>query len=254
MNAFATSRRGGLAADDRRKEQGGAVAAFKEHVTFSSLIGVGFAAGAWQLGVEWSHAALAGVLSGFSGMLPDLDSASGKPVREIFGVTAAAVPMLALRRWHDSSATIEAQILLALAIYLAIRFGGAWLLGRLTVHRGMFHSIPAAFIAAGLALLTHDCDHGHGDFILAGGILLGYLSHLVLDEIYSVDMRGLSIKLNKSAGTALKLFSPSAVATLCTWAILGAVAYAISLDRGWIGADYAPDAIMASFPTDSHTR
>ena len=35
-------------------------------------------------------------------------------------------------------------------------------------------------------------------------VLIGFITHLVLDEIYSVDIEGVSIK--KSFGTALKLF------------------------------------------------
>ena len=54
------------------------MAAFREHVLFSSALGVGYAVGANYLGDQRAHAALAGVLCGFSGMLPDLDSEPGR--------------------------------------------------------------------------------------------------------------------------------------------------------------------------------
>ena len=46
-----------------------------------------------------------------------------------------------------------------------------------------------------------------------GGVMVGFLSHLLLDELYSVDIRGVKVKLNKYAGTAVKLASPSFPAT-----------------------------------------
>ena len=39
--------------------------------------------------------------------------------------------------------------------------------------------------------------------------MVGFLSHLVLDEIYSVDFRGARIKLKSSAGSAVKFMSSS---------------------------------------------
>ena len=48
-----------------------------------------------------------------------------------------------------------------------------------------------------------------------------FLSHLVLDEFYSVDFMGVTIRFNKYAGSALKFFSPSWGATLTTYVLLG---------------------------------
>ena len=39
---------------------------------------------------------------------------------------------------------------------------------------------------------------------MAGAVALGFLSHLVLDEVYSVQWDGTRIKLKKSSGSALK--------------------------------------------------
>ena len=71
--------------------KGVAMAAFREHIIFSSLLGGGYAAFLSNTGIETTHAVLAGGVCGVSGMLPDLDSASGKPVRELFGLTHAAL-------------------------------------------------------------------------------------------------------------------------------------------------------------------
>ena len=42
--------------------------------------------------------------------------------------------------------------------------------------------------------------------ILAGTAWIGAFSHLVLDEIYSVDFSGNQIRVKRSFGTALKLW------------------------------------------------
>jgi hypothetical protein len=210
------------------------MAAFKQHVTFSSVLGIGYAGALGHLHVDWVHSALAGALCGVAGMLPDLDSDSGKPVREIFGVTAVMVPLLFFRRMDDSGLNMEAKILFAAGMYMAIRFGLTWFFRRLTVHRGMFHSIPAAVIAAQVVFLAHDCHDPFGRLTLAGGVLLGYLSHLVLDEIYAVDASGLLLRANKAAGSAFKFFSRSIPATLCTWLVLGLLTYLIGVEQGYL--------------------
>jgi len=55
--------------------------------------------------------------------------------------------------------------------------------------------------------------------------MVGFLSHLVLDEIYSVDFRGARIKLKSSAGSAVKFMSSSTIATATCYLILGSLGY-----------------------------
>ena len=51
--------------------------------------------------------------------------------------------------------SFEAAMFLAVVIYVTVRYGGAALVGKLTVHRGMFHSIPAMCIVAELVFLVY---------------------------------------------------------------------------------------------------
>src|SRR5439155_20834267 len=95
----------------------------------------------------------------------------------------------------------------------------------LTVHRGMFHSVPAMLIAGLLVYLGYQHPNPGIRGYLAFGMMLGFLSHLVLDELCSVDFRGVVPKLNQFAGTALKLRSPSWVATIFTYCVLGGLGY-----------------------------
>lgn len=210
------------------------MAAFREHITFSSCLGAAYGFALSRLGYNWIHCALAGALCGVAGMLPDLDSASGRPVRELFGVFAVVAALLLSRRMQEAGATPEGIILAAAVVYMVVRYGVSWLFRHLTVHRGMFHSLPAAVIAAELVFLTHISPDAMAGAVLGGGVFLGFVSHLVLDEIYSVDLRGLHVRLNQAAGSALKLASPNLPSTLFTWGILAGLAYVIGVEQGYV--------------------
>jgi hypothetical protein len=77
-------------------------------------------------------------------MLPDLDSDSGVPLREMSMFWAAVVPMLMIDRFRDLGLSTEAMAVAAMLIYVAIRFIAVEFFKRYTVHRGMWHSLPAA--------------------------------------------------------------------------------------------------------------
>ena len=55
----------------------------------------------YAYGVPWPTCAVAGMACSVSGMLPDLDSASGKPAREILCLLAAVVPALMIPRFQQ---------------------------------------------------------------------------------------------------------------------------------------------------------
>jgi hypothetical protein len=107
-------------------------------------------------------------------------------------------------------------------------------LRRYTVHRGMFHSLPAAAIFGQLAfLLTCDSDLRIRLF-KAGAVPIGYLSHLVLDELYSLQWYRGRLRLKKSFGTALKMFGHKWWPNLSTYAKLGLLTYVVLFEPGWM--------------------
>ena len=71
--------------------------------------------------------------------------------------------------------------------------------------------------------------------LLGGGVMAGFLSHLVLDELWSVDLSGVRVKLNKYAGTAVKFVSPSMPATATCYLLLGGLSYLAYLDFAHAG-------------------
>ena len=206
------------------------MAGFKTHITVSSAFGVGYGGAAYLMyGLPWPTCVLAGGLCSVSGMLPDIDSDSGTPLRESVAFAAAVVPMMLLNRFQQLGLSHESMILCGAAIYLLVRFGLSRMLKRYTVHRGMFHSLPAAVVFGELAFLL-----ASGDDVLrlykAGAVVAGYLSHLLLDEVYSIEWRRGRLRLKQSFGTALKLFSKSGWANVSVYAKLAILSAIIFLD------------------------
>lgn len=202
------------------------MAGFRTHITVSGTLGIIYGGAAVQpLGFPTETAVLAAGLTTVGGMLPDLDSDSGVPVREMFGLAAAVIPMLMIPRLVHMGLSREGVLAALMFGYVAIRYGLPQVFNRLSVHRGMFHSIPAMFIAGLAVYLAYHSPHQNTRILFGVGVMLGFLSHLVLDEIYSVDLRGLRPKLKQSAGSALKFTSKSFPATATCYALLGGLIY-----------------------------
>lgn len=94
---------------------------------------------------------------------------------------------------------------------------------KITVHRGMFHSIPAAAVAGLLGY--HSVLYFSQDIALSLwfgiGFTVGYITHLVLDELYSgVNFLGNPFKGSKSIGTALKFYDRDNGANTFTYLLL----------------------------------
>lgn len=203
------------------------MADFKTHITTSCVLGGGYAALGAYYGLRIEAALVAGGLCGIGGMLPDIDSDSGVPVRETMGFAAAVTPMLLVDRFQHLGLNYEQMVLAAGASYLFVRFGFARLLKNYTVHRGMFHSIPALLIFTGVAFLL--CGYGnlHLRYFKAAGVFIGVFSHLMLDEIFAVEWTGGRWRFKKSFGTALKLWGDSAWGNFSTYSKLAVVAVLI---------------------------
>lgn len=209
------------------------MAGYKEHISVSGLLGVCYALAATFFGFTGVQGALAGLLTWIAGMLPDLDSQTGRPVREVFSLVAAIVPltmMERLREWGHGNP--ETTLLYAIGIYMFIRYVCSNILGKISVHRGMFHSIPALLIAAELAFLTYKSPVFSVRLLMAGGVGFGFMSHLILDELYSVQRSGVRIRLNKSAGSAFKFVGKQFLPNVVTYSMLMLLSYATLVDVG----------------------
>jgi membrane-bound metal-dependent hydrolase YbcI (DUF457 family) len=131
-------------------------------------------------------------------LLPDIDADASKPVRGVFALAGIVVGFLV-------------AFTFAGRFGLLVRYPLFWLFAHYTVHRGVWHSLLMALVLALTAAVVAERWLALSTLMawLVGGFtLLGYLTHLVLDEVASVDLTGSRVK--RSFGTALKPFSVDA--------------------------------------------
>ena len=213
------------------------MANYREHVTVSSMLGVGYGLGAvLGFGFNPVQGLLAACLTGLSGMLPDLDADNGRPVREMFGLLGAVAPLLLVNRvvsFLGLPGDPEVIMLVIVLLYVAIKYGGAEFISRVSVHRGMFHSLPALLIAAEAVFLAYPSPRQTVKLFMAGGVAVGFLSHLLLDELYSVHVKGARLALKKSAGTALKWNGERLIPNVVAYTLMATLSYAVLLEAGW---------------------
>lgn len=209
------------------------------------LYGAAFMSSAAALGVYamgWAGAGLTQVLfllGVVGGILPDIDSDSSKPVRAFFTVLGVAAAFFVGFALVERFPPLELALIWA-AVFLTVRYAVFEIFARFTRHRGVWHSWLAV-ILAGLAsadLAYHLLGASARDAWLAGAfVALGYLTHLILDEIASVDLLGNRVR--RSFGTALKPFS-----TASPWGSLAMLAAVVML--AWGAPSVQPVVEMAA--------
>jgi membrane-bound metal-dependent hydrolase YbcI (DUF457 family) len=194
------------------------MAGFKTHISTSTVLGIGYGVvGYFALDMSPVTCMLAAGLCSVAGMLPDLDSNSGVPVRETMAFVAAGVPLLLLRRFQDLNFSVESMALAGMLIYIVLRFGVSEIFKRYTKHRGMWHSLPACAVVGLLTFLIVQGDTYEPRLYKALAVVAGFLCHLVLDEMWSVKWQGGRVELKSSFGTAIKFWSKSGWANVSTY-------------------------------------
>lgn len=145
---------------------------------------------------------LAGVLGS---VLPDIDLKESRPSKIMFSGLAIFFSFAVLFSVADRYSIAELW-LLWLGTLVLIRYGLHAVFHNVAVHRGTWHSVIAAlFSAAATAVAFGNVLDRHAGvaWLAAGFMFIGFLVHLALDEIYSVDVA--DRRLKNSFGTALKL-------------------------------------------------
>lgn len=232
-----------------KKEFHGIMADFKTHITASTLLGIGYgAAGYYYLNIPPAHAMIGASMCSVAGMLPDLDSNSGIPQREMLSFVSVVVPMLMLQRFQAIHMTPEQMVFAAGVLYVLIRFGIGSLFKRFTKHRGMWHSIPAALVAGMVAFLVCLSPELEIRIFKSWAVVLGFITHLVLDEIYAVNWEGKLPRAKRSFGTALKFWGKDTLPNYATYAKLIILAVIIVSDDYMMGCLCDPDSTDPSSP------
>ena len=143
-----------------------------------------------------------GVAGGF---LPDLDSDNSTSVRYVFNFFAIILPLFIFVEFFDYFSLVN-LLLVSLIAVLFIKFVLFWVFKKLTVHRGVIHSVPTGIMFSLLTVfILQQVPFISEDIPLNAGIILfvGFLTHLILDEMYAVNLAGFALK--RSFGTALNL-------------------------------------------------
>lgn len=189
------------------------MASFRTHISFGIALGVVsvFALIALALApAHWSFYLFVALAVVVGAILPDMDSDSGIPFHITFGSLAVIGAALAgFYAWVTVPGQYMALIAYPFTTAFLIWVVIGYLFKRFTRHRGMAHSIPAAALAGLLmySLANHFWFDGWQSFLLGVAIALGYVLHLVLDEVNSaVNFHGTPFVPNKALGSALKFF------------------------------------------------
>lgn len=165
-------------------------------------------------------------MAGFLGsILPDIDLKDSRPSRLMFAGLAVFFAFAVLFNVGVKYSIAE-MWLLWLGTFLFVRYALHAIFHRLSVHRGIWHSLLAAlFSSVATAIIYYHVLGRHEGvaWLAAGFMFIGYLTHLVLDEMYSVDVMDTRIKA--SFGTALKLIDRRHWAA--SFAMAGATALAV---------------------------
>jgi len=188
------------------------MAGFDTHFTTATVTGIGSIGAGYllfHLPLEYSYLYLGMAMVG--GILPDVDEPNSIPFRTFkyigAGLGSIALLQLGVKHW-----SVGIGIGIGLGAYFLLLF----LIGffqSFTRHRGIFHSIPMG-VFGGIGLVDIGYYLFHFPVLVSYGIggffLVGFFTHLLLDELYSLKIgwdKGISIKKRRSFGTAFKFKS-----------------------------------------------
>lgn len=181
------------------------MASFKQHLNISVI-----ATGILIIPLHATHlldtnqSIITLIMGLIGGMLPDIDLDHSTPTKLFFGLISIFLPFIILLHINLAPLYIMA---LWFASTILLKFALFDTFTALTVHRGIFHTIPmAVFFGLISNILSLEVFDLSPTFSLLIGFFIfwGFIIHLILDEIYSIDFKGAKIK--RSFGTALKIF------------------------------------------------
>lgn len=142
-------------------------------------------------------------IGALSGLLPDLDSDNSTSIQWLFTILGFFLSGSVILLYPLSSLIemwVVGMIIYALTLYVIKP-----IFEKITVHRGTLHSLLAvimfALIGVILSLLMQQSLNM--SLLVGMAIIIGALTHLILDECYSVDLANNTLK--SSFGTAMKL-------------------------------------------------
>jgi len=212
------------------------MADFKVHLMGGIAAGAGASAiGHFMAGLTILQAGAVFVVGSVGGLLPDLDSDTGKPLVFLFHLISVLIPsLLFVRAVQIGGDSPEFLVCYFTASYLFINYVVCTIVKQVTVHRGMMHSIPFVFVCAEVAYILFKPSGSQVAIMAALAVFLGCLVHLVLDEITSFRLKfGIIPVPKRSSGSAFKFKSDSLLATLFVYIILVIIGIVVFQSTNW---------------------
>jgi len=174
--------------------------------------------------IELSDAPWLIFLGTLGGILPDIDSDNSRPLKLLFTALATLVAVLVFQVYKDQL-ILQTLFIFVSSAFLIVRFPLLSIFKSLTVHRGVFHSIlSAVFFTFFTVCISRLAFQDNNYFAWLSGLFIGFgfIVHLLLDELFSVDLS--NVQLKRSFGSAFKLFSlqnlSASFAMLCACILL----------------------------------
>jgi hypothetical protein len=179
-------------------------------------------------------------------VLPDIDLKDSRPSKAMFSGLAIFFSFAVLFTAAEHLSVVE-MLIAWLGTLVFVRYGAKALFHEFSYHRGIWHSVLAAVFCSAVTAVVYYYILRRPDgvaWLAAGFMFIGFMTHLVLDEIYSVDV--MDVRVKASFGTAVKLADTNrwghtiamAVATGLVFMIVPPTktfASAISSQSMWVG-------------------
>ncbi len=172
-----------------------------------------------EMNIDTSSAFFCFTATIIGGILPDIDHDNSTPLKIMHFIFSNLIAFIFIYKNIEHLKALEMILVwLVINIIMGIIF---YFFKKVTKHRGMIHSIPSGILFWFLtSFILYKFFHFDvkSSYLIGMCLFIGYLIHLILDEIYSVDISGK--KLKKSFGSAFKLYSRSNKINLFIYSLL----------------------------------
>jgi hypothetical protein len=187
--------------------KGAVMANFTTHIAIGTIVSGALATLTLAADVVAPENLVAVTMAGVLGsVLPDIDLKDSRPSRALFSGLAVFFSFVVLFTFANRFSVAELWILWLGTLFF-VRYVVHAIFHRMSYHRGIYHSILAGLFFAFFTAMVYKHLLGRHEgvaWLAAGFMFVGYMVHLTLDEIYSVDVMDTRIKA--SFGTALKFY------------------------------------------------
>jgi|GEM_PF-364067 len=235
------------------------MAMFREHVAVGAIISMAVVVGVYFYALLTDPLLLLFLfgVTVIGSFLPDVDSDSGMPFYLVYGTASLAATGVVLLYTLSSPYAEDWRYLVGIPAGALFAFwvilGGVF--KKCTHHRGIFHSLPALAIAGvGTLLIARHYELSEmASMIFGGAMAVGYLCHLVLDEIHAgITLDGIPFNPKSSFGSALKLFSDSSFVNAATYLLLAVLVF-LALKAPIAEAYFYNDSVIIEIGTGTPT-